>query len=145
MKKSIFVFISVCLLLTIACSDNKHYDDILLRAEGLMKTNPDSSLAILNAADSLTPNFSLKQKMKYELLLTNAQNKTDVVFTSDSAAKRLVDYYDKHGTANEKMMANYLLGSYLFEYEEIADGATELPECNKQCRHDKQRLRLLYS
>jgi hypothetical protein len=110
MKKSIFVFISVCLLLTIACSDNKHYDDILLRAEGLMKTNPDSSLAILNAADSLTPNFSLKQKMKYELLLTNAQNKTDAVFTSDSAAKRLVDYYDKHGTANEKMMANYLLG-----------------------------------
>jgi hypothetical protein len=133
MKKSIFVFISVCLLLTIACSDNKHYDDILLRAEGLMKTNPDSSLAILNAADSLTPNFSLKQKMKYELLLTNAQNKTDAVFTSDSAAKRLVDYYDKHGTANEKMMANYLLGSCLYGHEEITDGAPELPECNKRC------------
>jgi tetratricopeptide (TPR) repeat protein len=110
MKKSIFVFISVCLLLTFACSDNKHYDNILLRAEELMKTNPDSSLVILNAADSLTPHFSLKQKMKYELLLTNAQNKTDVVFKSDSSAKRLVDYYDKHGTTNEKMMANYLLG-----------------------------------
>jgi uncharacterized protein HemY len=27
-----------------------------------------------------------------------------------ATAKRLVDYYDKHGTANEKMMANYLLG-----------------------------------
>jgi hypothetical protein len=119
MKKSIFVFISVCLLLTIACSDNKHYDDILLRAEGLMKTNPDSSLAILNAADSLTPNFSLKQKMKYELLLTNAQNKTDVVFTSDSTAKRLVDYYDKHGTANEKMMANYLLGRVYMDMNKL--------------------------
>jgi tetratricopeptide (TPR) repeat protein len=119
MKKSIFVFISVCLLLTIACSDNKHYDDILLRAEGLMKTNPDSSLAILNAADSLKPNFSLKQKMKYELLLTNAQNKTDVVFTSDSAAKRLVDYYDKHGTANEKMMANYLLGRVYMDMNKL--------------------------
>ena len=119
MKKSIFVFISVCLLLTIACSDNKHYDDILLRAEGLMRTNPDSSLAILNAADSLKPNFSLKQKMKYELLLTNAQNKTYVVFTSDSTAKRLVDYYDKHGTANEKIMANYLLGRVYMDMNKL--------------------------
>jgi tetratricopeptide (TPR) repeat protein len=110
MKKSIFVFISICLLLTFACSDNKHYDDILLRAEGLMRTNPDSSLAILNAADSLTPHFSLKQKMKYELLRTNAQSLNNVVFTSDKTTKRLADYYDHHGTANEKMMSKYLLG-----------------------------------
>ena len=110
MKKLIFFIFAICAILINGCSDNKRYDDILLRAEGLMRTNPDSSLAILNAADSLTPHFSLKQKMKYELLRTNAQSLTNVAFTSDKTTKRLADYYDQHGTANEKMMAKYLLG-----------------------------------
>ena len=50
------------------------------------------------------------QRMHYLLLLIDTQNKSDSVFRSDSIQRLLVDYYDSHGTANEKMLAYYLLG-----------------------------------
>ena len=48
--------------------------------------------------------------MRHSLLTLKAQNKADVTFTSDSIAKVLVDYFDSHGTTNERMQAHYLLG-----------------------------------
>ena len=39
-----------------------------------------------------------------------AQNKCDTVFRSDSLQHVLTDYYDRHGTPNERMWAHYLLG-----------------------------------
>jgi hypothetical protein len=39
-----------------------------------------------------------------------AQNKAYVDFTSDSLAKDVVEYYDNHGTANDRLLAHYLLG-----------------------------------
>ena len=50
------------------------------------------------------------RRMHQLLLLTDAQNKSDTVFRSDSIQRLLVDYYDRHGSANEKMLAYYLLG-----------------------------------
>ena len=50
------------------------------------------------------------QRMHYLLQLIDTQNKSDSVFRSDSIQRLLVDYYDRHGTANEKMLAYYLLG-----------------------------------
>ena len=50
------------------------------------------------------------QRMHYLLQLIDTQNKSDSVFHSDSIQRLLVDYYDRHGTANEKMLAYYLLG-----------------------------------
>lgn len=50
------------------------------------------------------------QRMHYLLQLIDTQNKSDSVFRSDSIQRLLVDYYDSHGTANEKMLAYYLLG-----------------------------------
>ena len=50
------------------------------------------------------------RRMHQLLLLTDAQNKNDTVFRSDSIQRLLVDYYDRHGSANEKMLAYYLLG-----------------------------------
>jgi len=56
--------------------------------------------------------------MKYELLRQDALNKTDYVFKSDSTAKMLADYYDWHGTPNEKMLAHYLLGRAYMDMNE---------------------------
>lgn len=50
------------------------------------------------------------QRMHRLLLLIDAQNKNDTVFRSDSIQRLLVDYYDRHGSANERMLAYYLLG-----------------------------------
>ena len=38
------------------------------------------------------------------------QNKNYIPFTTDSLLREAVDYYDRHGTANERLRARYLLG-----------------------------------
>ena len=48
--------------------------------------------------------------MHYELIKMKIANKQDVVFTSDSLIKQIVDYYKDHGSPNEQMLAYYLLG-----------------------------------
>lgn len=56
--------------------------------------------------------------MQYFLHHTNAQNKTNVTFTSDSLVRVLTDHFDSHGTTNERMLAHYLLGRTLSDMEE---------------------------
>ena len=38
------------------------------------------------------------------------QNRADSVMTNDSLARDLADYFDRHGTPNERMRAHYILG-----------------------------------
>ena len=40
----------------------------------------------------------------------DAQNRNRVSFTSDSLLRRAVNYYDHHGTPNQRLRAHYLLG-----------------------------------
>lgn len=54
--------------------------------------------------------WSRSQRMRHDLLTMKAQNKAYVPFTSDSLGKVLVDYYDSHGTPNDRLLAHYLLG-----------------------------------
>ena len=55
--------------------------------------------------------MSQATRMRWLLLRTMAQNKLYVPFTTDSMMKEAVDYYNQHGTAHDRMTANYLLGS----------------------------------
>ena len=48
--------------------------------------------------------------MRYELLLAEAQNKLGHPFTTDSVLRRVVGYYDRHGSANQRLKSRYLLG-----------------------------------
>ena len=48
--------------------------------------------------------------MRYRLLKADALNKTDAPLPSDTLMKEVVEYYDRHGDANERMRAHYLLG-----------------------------------
>ena len=45
-------------------------------------------------------------------------NQADSVFTSDSAALELANYFDAHGDANERMLAHYLLGRAYYDMGE---------------------------
>jgi hypothetical protein len=79
--------------------------------------------------------------MQYLLHLTNAENKTDVTFTSDSLAREFVDHFDRHGTINEQVLAYYLLGRSLSDmgeapaalqayYDAIERADTTRADCN---------------
>ena len=50
-------------------------------------------------------------RMHLALLRADLQNKRFVPFTDDSLMRAAVDYYDRHGTPNERMHAYYLLAA----------------------------------
>ena len=45
-------------------------------------------------------------------------NQADTVFRSDSLQRILVDYFDRHGTADDRMLAHYLLGRAYYDMGE---------------------------
>ena len=104
------------LLLLCACG-NRDAQRMLDRAEAVMSDNPSEAITILDSIGD--DGLSRSQRMRRLLLLTNAQNKCDTVFRSDSIQKLLVNYYANHGIANEKMLAYYLLGRARYDIGEI--------------------------
>lgn len=109
-------YIALVLLLLCACG-SREAQRLLDRAESVMNGNPSETIAVLDSIGD--DGLSRSQRMRCLLLLTNAQNKCDTVFRSDSVQKLLVNYYENHGTANERMLAHYLLGRAYYDMGEM--------------------------
>ena len=110
MKQRLHLFLLCAVLAVVACSERREYREALSRAEAAMADHPDSALLILDSLGQYEQEFGRHFRMQFQLHRLNAQNKTDVTFTSDSLAKELVDHFDSHGTTNERVLAHYLLG-----------------------------------
>lgn len=108
MMRSLYIIIGVVLF--IACGERQEYVSTLERAEVVMNDHPDSALAVLDSLSTHEQEFGKRFRMRYQLLRLQAQNKAFVPFTSDSLAKDVVGYFDRHGSHNEQMKAHYLLG-----------------------------------
>ena len=93
-----------------ACAGQHEQRAKLDRIDSLMNDHPDSALTMLDSLKAEKANWSKSLRMRYDMLHLKAENKAFVPLTSDSIAKKLVDYYDAWGNANEQMMAHYLLG-----------------------------------
>ena len=118
-------------MLLASCAGNRKYDDLMQRADSIMNVNDDSAkvaIQMLDGVKSQLPEFSQSQKMRYELLRHKAMNKACITFTSDSVMKEVVDYYDNHGSANERMLANYVLGCV---YRDMHEAPMALEYYNK--------------
>lgn len=103
-------YIAVIFFMLLSCGPRREYGEALQRAEAMMNDHPDSALLILEQLKDTLQTAGKTDRMYYELLLADAQNKTYVDFTTDSIMKEVVRYYDRHGSANERMRAHYLLG-----------------------------------
>ncbi|MBQ9216172.1 MAG: hypothetical protein IJ159_05390 [Prevotella sp.] len=75
-----------------------------------MDEHPDSALTILDSLSIHEKEFGKRFLRQYQLRRLQTQNKANVPLTSDSLAKILVNYFDSHGNANERMLAHYVLG-----------------------------------
>ena len=109
-------------MLLASCAGNRKYDDLMKRADSIMDADDDSAkvaIRMLDGVKSQLPEFTQAQKMRYELLRHKAMNKAYISFTSDSIMKEVVDYYDRHGSANERMLANYVLGCVYRDMHEV--------------------------
>lgn len=121
MKEKVLYLLLIIMILT-SCAGNRKYDDLMQRADSIMNVNDDSAkvaIRMLDGVESQLPEFSKAQKMRYELLRHKAMNKAYISFTSDSKMKEVVDYYDRHGSANERMLANYVLGCVYRDMHEV--------------------------
>ena len=121
MKEKVIFLLLIIMILT-SCAGNRKYDDLMQRADSIMNVNDDSAkvaIRMLDGVKSQLPEFSKAQKMRYELLRHKAMNKAYISFTSDSKMKEVVDYYDRHGSANERMLANYVLGCVYRDMHEV--------------------------
>lgn len=130
MKEKV-IFLLLIIMLLASCAGNRKYDDLMQRADSIMNVNDDSAKVAIRMLDGVKPQlpeFSQSQKMRYELLRHKAMNKAYISFTSDSIMKEVVDYYDRHGSANERMLANYVLGCV---YRDLHEAPLALEYYNK--------------
>lgn len=130
MKEKV-IYLLLILLILASCVGNRKYDDLMQRADSIMNADDDSAkvaIRMLDGVKSKLPEFTQSQKMRYELLRHKAMNKACITFTSDSVMKEVVDYYDHHGSANERMLANYVLGCV---YRDLHEAPMALEYYNK--------------
>lgn len=130
MKEKV-IFLLLIIMLLASCAGNRKYDDLMQRADSIMNVNDDSAkvaIRMLDGVKSQLSEFTKKQRMRYELLRHKAMNKACITFTSDSVMKEVVDYYDNHGSANERMLANYVLGCV---YRDMHEAPMALEYYNK--------------
>lgn len=121
MKEKVLYLLLIIILLA-SCAGNRKYDDLMQRADSIMNVNDDSAkvaIRMLDGVKSQLPEFTQAQKMRYELLRHKAMNKACITFTSDSVMKEVVDYYEDHGSANQRMLANYVLGCVYRDMHEV--------------------------
>ena len=120
------IVIITVLFLLVSCGGNRFVDSKMASADSLMDVCQDSAqtaLAMLDSLKAQKPDMSKAQQMHYDLIYAKAMNKSFVDFTTDSVMKRVVAYYDKHGSVNERMLAYYLLGCV---YRDLQDAPASL-------------------
>lgn len=121
MKEKV-IFLLLIIMLLASCAGNRKYDDLMQRADSIMNVNDDSAKVAIRMLDGVKfklPEFTQSQKMRYELLRHKAMNKACITFTSDSVMKEVVDYYENYGSANQRMLANYVLGCVYRDMHEV--------------------------
>lgn len=115
----------------LSCTGNKSYDPQLSKADSIMDIADDSAQIAIKMLDALKPEcskFTKAQRMRYDLLYHKAMNKAYIDFTSDSTMLAVVDYYEHHGTANDRMLAYYILGCV---YRDMHEAPMALEYYNK--------------
>ena len=80
------------------------------------------------------------EQMRQQLEALEQQNRSGEQMLNDSLAESLVDYFDRHGSANERMRAKYILGRTYYclgelpraleTYYEAADCADTTADCD---------------
>ena len=140
--RRLLLLVMVFPLLMVSCSrGGKELAAKLHLADSLIEAEPDSGVALLMSLKEEAVDASKANRYRYQLLLAKAMNKTYRPITTDSLLREAASYYDDHGSANQKMMAHYLLGcayrdmgdlpQALLQYEEaIAKADTASEDCD---------------
>ena len=105
-----FLSITLTLLLLISCSDNPQLQKLnAIKAVG--DKNPVKAMHMLDSLQEELEGASEYVKMKQLMLKMRLNDKADVIPTSDDDARTIIEYFDNHGTNNDKQEAHFYAGS----------------------------------
>ena len=113
MKRFLLVILAVAVtVITIfSCNDarNNEVYRLLTDVDSYIESRPDSALAVLEGIDKaeLTTN---ELEAKYALLMSMALDKNYIDLQSDSVIAPAVRYYERYGSADEKLKMYYYSG-----------------------------------
>lgn len=110
--KIIITLIPVCVALIcfLSCGDTKVMRNVAT-ADSLTEVNQQEAVRYIDSVARADKGMSRNGRMKLLLLRMKALNKLDCPLDTDTLAS-LVKYFDRHGSANDRMLANYILGCY---------------------------------
>ena len=110
--KIIITLIPVCaaLICFLSCGDTKAMRNVAT-ADSLTEVNQQEAVRFIDSVACADKGMSRNGRMKLLLLRMKALNKMDCPLDTDTLAS-LVKYFDRHGSANDRMLANYILGCY---------------------------------
>ena len=134
-SNNIAVFTFLCLLFIFdSCQSEKEREvcKYLAHVDSIMDDNPHVADSLLKIVKPDVESFSADLQMKYSMLYADAKNKLFDTMPEAKSFFKVVEYYDEHGTENEKMKAHYLLGCI---YRDLRDA----PEALK-CYYDAQSM-----
>ena len=104
-----FVWLFFLSMMFVGCSQQTEAWLEMDEAEALMQEKPDSSLVILNNITTSSLQGK-KEKARYALLKSMALDKNYIDTTNFDVLQPAIDYYPKHGTADEKLRTYYYQG-----------------------------------
>ena len=110
--KIIITLIPVCVALIcfLSCGDTKVMRNVAT-ADSLTEVNQQEAVRYIDSVARADKGMSRNGRMKLLLLRMKVLNKLDCPLDTDTLAS-LVKYFDRHGSANDRMLANYILGCY---------------------------------
>lgn len=119
MRKRTIVLIAILTALLAACTGKTDYNTLLVQADSLMASRPDSALHMLEGIS--TESLSTKADRAYHaLLLTQARDKNYIRQTDDSLIQVAVRYYDSMRDCKMQARAYYYWGSVYRDRNEQA-------------------------
>jgi len=141
MKKAIYLYVTLCLLTILTGCGGGQMPRELQAVSSIINQHPDSALAMLDSMEAEKTHWNKDAQMRYELLRLKAQNKLFIDFPNDSLPRVLVDYFDIHGTRNDRVLARYMLGRAYHAmgdapmaletyYDAISQADTLSPDCD---------------
>ena len=115
------------LFLLPGCVRNRQAEKTIVEARQFLADNPDSALSFLDSLKEDMASWPKSQQMEYKLVYAQAQNKAFVPFTTDSVVLEVANYYERHGSECERMMAYYMAGC---AYRDMGDAPSALKYMN---------------
>lgn len=119
MKKLLLFFLLILTPLFSSCRKGTHVENpVLLLADSLMQSRPDSSLCLL---EQIPEPQTIKgaDRALYNLLLTQAKYKNCILLRNDSSIQIAIDYYKNNGDKERLAKSYFYLGCVYLEQKKL--------------------------